>query len=436
MRSNLTPARWTALLFLTVLIVLTGCAPKRVAPPPAGKTFQVPWGAVPLERWDPTVKNTFERDLIEGLHTRLQELRKKAGGKRITLRGLAISGGGSHGAYGAGVLIGWTDAGTRPEFDVVTGISTGALTATAVFLGPEQDEALRMYTKVTNKDIYKSRGLLAVLTGDSMYDAAPLRELIAKQIDDGVLQAVAREHARGRNLYVGTVNLDAQAFTIWDMGFIASSDRPDKLGRYRDVILASASVPVLFPPVYIPLEVGGKSYRQMHVDGGAREMIFFPEFIQDFDKAIAEVGLSRSDVHGEIYVLYNGRVAARGTYEPVQPRALSIMEVFVQSLMRKNVTGSLYRIWVRGLIHKMDIHVTDIPPEYQDLQSDMEFNADDMKRLFEFGYNRSVNGQAWWTQPAVENYQELIEKINPSNVIEGMEARPEFRRREMSRPTE
>jgi hypothetical protein len=102
-----------------------------------------------------------------------------------------------------------------------------------------------MYTKVTNKDIFKSRGLLAVLTEDSMYSAAPLRALIAKYIDDGVLQAVAREHARGRRLYVGTVNLDAEAFTIWDMGFIASSDRPDKLERYRDVILCS-SLPSTF----------------------------------------------------------------------------------------------------------------------------------------------------------------------------------------------
>jgi predicted acylesterase/phospholipase RssA len=435
MRANLTLARWGA-LFCTVLMVLTSCAAKRVAPPPEGKTFHVPWGAVPLERWDPTFKNTFERNLIEGLHTRLQELRTESRGKPITLRGLALSGGGSHGAYGAGVLIGWTDAGTRPEFDVVTGISTGALTATAVFLGPEQDDTLRMYTKVTNKDIFKSRGLLAVLTEDSMYDAAPLRALIAKQIDEGVLEAVAREHARGRRLYVGTVNLDAQAFTVWNMGFIASSDRPDKLERYRDVILASASIPVLFPPVYIPVEVEGESYRQMHVDGGARDMVFFPGFIQDFDKAIAEAGLSRSDVHGEIYVLYNGRIAARGTYKPVEPRALSVMEEFVRTLMRKNTTSSIYRIWVQGLIHQMDIHITDIPPEYKDLQSDIEFNTDDMKRLFEYGYNRSVNGQAWWTQPAVENYQELIKKINPAEVIEEMEARPELRRLEMWRPTE
>jgi len=429
------PGSWAA-LFCTVLIVLASCAPKRVAPPPEGKTFQVPWGAMPLERWDPSVKNTFERDLIDGLHTRLQELRKEARGKPITLRGLALSGGGSHGAYGAGVLIGWTDAGTRPEFDVVTGISTGALTATAVFLGPEQDETLRMYTKVTNKDIFKSRGVLAVLTKDSMYEAAPLRALIAKHIDEGVLRAVAREHAKGRRLFIGTVNLDAQAFTIWDMGLIASSDRPDKLERYRDVILASASIPVLFPPVYIPVEEGGETYRQMHVDGGAREMVFFPGLIQDFDKAIAESGLSRSDVHGEIYVLYNGRIAARGTYEPVPPRALSVMEVAARTFQRKNTTSSIYRIWVQGLIRKMDIHITDIPPEYEDLQSDIEFNPNDMKRLFEYGYNRSVNGQVWWTQPAVENYQELIERVDPAEAIEEMEARPGLRRLEMWRPKE
>jgi len=407
-----------------------------VAPPPAGKEFQVPWGAVPLETWDPTIKNTFEQALIEGLHTRLAEHRKQTPGKPITLRGLALSGGGSHGAYGAGVLIGWTDAGTRPEFDVVTGISTGALMATAAFLGPAEDEVLRMYTRITNKDIYKPRGILAVLTGDSMYDAAPLRKLIAKQIDDRVLQAVAREYARGRRLFVGTVNLDAQAFTIWDMGFIASSDRPDKLERYRDVVLASASVPVLFPPVYIPIDEEGESYRQMHVDGGAREMVFFPEFIEDLDKAIAEFGLKPSEVHGEIYVLYNGRVATMGTYEPVAPRALSIMEVFVQSLIRKNATGSLYRIWVRGLIHKMAFNLTDIPPDYRDLQRDMEFNPDDMKRLFDYGYNRSVKGEAWWTQPEVDNYHELIRKINPWNAIGEMEARPEYRRLKMWRLTE
>ena len=435
MRYILTPSPWVT-LFFTVLFALAGCAPKRVTPPPAGKAFEVPWGAVPLEIWDPTVKNTLEQTLVEGLRTRVEEHGKQTAGKPITLRGLALSGGGSHGAYGAGVLIGWTDAGTRPEFDVVTGVSTGALMATAVFLGPEEDEVLRMYTRITNKDIYKSRGILAVLTGDSMYDAGPLRKLIAKQIDDRVLKAVAREHARGRRLFVGTVNLDAQAFTIWDMGFIASSDRPDKLERYRDVILASASVPVLFPPVYIPLEVEGQSYRQMHVDGGAREMVFFPEFIEDFGKAIAGFGLKPSDVHGEMYVLYNGRVAARGTYEPVEPRALSIMEVFVQSLMRKNATGSIYRIWVRGLIQKMDFNLTDIPPDYQNLQRDMEFNPDDMKRLFDYGYNRSLKGEAWWTQPAVDDYQELIRKLNPWNAIGEMEARPEFRRLEMWRPKE
>jgi predicted acylesterase/phospholipase RssA len=401
-----------------------------------GKSFEVPWGAVPLERWDPTFKNTFERELIEGIKIRLREHRKKAPGKPITLRGLALSGGGSHGAYGAGVLIGWTDGGTRPEFDVVTGISTGALTATAVFLGPEYDDTLRMYTKVINKDIFKSRGLLAILLKDSMYDSAPLRALIAEQIDDVTLQAVAREYAKGRRLFIGTVNLDAQAFTVWNMGFIASSDRPDKLERYRDVILASASVPVIFPPVYIPVEVNGETYRQMHVDGGAREMIFFPKFIQDFDKTIAEAGFSRAEVHGEIYVLYNGRIAARGTYEPVPARALSVIEAAARAMQRTNTTSSIYQIWVRGLTHRAAIHITDIAPEYKNLQKDIDFNPDDMKRLFDYGYNRSVKGEAWWTQPAVNDYQELIRKIDPWNVIGEMEARPELRRLEMWRPKE
>jgi predicted acylesterase/phospholipase RssA len=434
MRSKINPACWITLL-VTVIFVLTSCS-KRVAPPPACNAFQVPWGAVPLERWDPTFKNTFEGELKKGLQMRLRAHSKKAPGKPITLRGLALSGGGSHGAYGAGVLIGWTDAGTRPEFDVVTGISTGALTATAVFLGQEYDDTLRTYTKVTNKDIFKSRGLLSVLLEDSMNDSAPLRALIAKQIDDEVLQAVAREYAKGRNLFIGTVNLDAQAFTIWNMGFIASSDRPDKLERYRDVILASASVPVVFPPVYIPVEVGGETYRQMHVDGGAREMIFFPQFIQDFDKAVAEAGFSRADVHGEIYVLFNGRIAARGTYEPVAPRALNIMEVVARTFQRANTISSIYQIWVRGLTHGLAIHITDIPPEYKNLQQDMEFNRDDMKRLFDYGYNRSIRGEAWWTQPAVKDYQELIRKISPWNVIGEIEARPELRRLEMWRPKE
>ncbi len=435
MRSKINPACWIALM-LTVLFFLTSCFSKRVEPPPAGKAFEVPWGAVPLERWDPTFKNTFERELIEGIQIRLREHRKKAPGKPITLRGLALSGGGSHGAYGAGVLIGWTDAGTRPEFDVVTGISTGALTATAVFLGPEYDDSLRMYTKVSNKDIFKLRGLFAVLTKDSIYDSAPLRKLIAKQIDDDVLQAVAREHAKGRRLFIGTVNLDAQAFTVWNMGFIASSDRPDKLERYRDVILASASVPVIFPPVYIPVGVNGETYRQMHVDGGAREMIFFPKFIQDMDKTIAEAGFSRAEVQGEIYVLYNGRIAARGTYEPVPARALSVIEAAARAMQRTNTTSSIYQIWVRGLTHRAAIHITDIAPEYKDLQKDIEFNPDEMKRLFDYGYNRSVKGEAWWTQPAVNDYQELIRKIDPWNVIGEMEARPELRRLEMWRPKE
>jgi hypothetical protein len=120
----------------------------------------------------------------------------------------------------------------------------------------------------------------------------------------------------------------------------------------------------------------------------------------------------------------------------VEPRALSIMEVVARTFQRANTISSIYQIWVGGLTHRLAIHVTDIAPEYENLQQDMEFNRDDMKRLFDYGYNRSVKGEAWWTQPEVDDYQEIIRKINPWNVIGEMEARPELRRLEMWRPKE
>ena len=184
---------------------------------------------------------------------------------------LAISGGGANGAYGAGLLAGWTDAGTRPEFTMVTGISTGALTAPFAFLGSEYDDVLRqVYTTTTTADIAHKRQLLSALFSDSMTDTAPLRKLIQKYISEDVIAAIGREWRAGRRLWVGTVNLDAGRPVIWDIGRIAVSDHPRKIALIHDVLQASAAIPVAFPPVMIPVEANGKLYDEMHVDGGYR----------------------------------------------------------------------------------------------------------------------------------------------------------------------
>src|SRR5262245_51109883 len=183
---------------------------------------------------------------------------------------LAISGGGENGAFGAGLLVGWTAAGTRPSFKVVTGISTGALTAPFAFLGPAYDDKLKaVYTTLSAKDVLENRGIYGALFQDAVADDAPLRRTVAKYVDWAMLDAIAAEYKKGRILLIGTTNLDARRPVIWDIGKIAESRQPAALMLVQDILVASAAIPGAFPPMMIDVEVNGKHYQEMHVDGGA-----------------------------------------------------------------------------------------------------------------------------------------------------------------------
>jgi len=193
---------------------------------------------------------------------------------------LALSGGGADGAFGAGLLCGWTEHGDRPQFKLVTGISTGSLIAPFAFLGPEYDAKLKeVYTTISTKNIYRVRSLLKMLRSDSITDTWPLAELAAKSMDDDMLRAIAREHQKGRRLFVGTTNLDAQRLTIWDMGAIASVGTPEAYKLFRRILLASASIPVMFPPIYLEVEKAGNKFDEVHVDGGVVAEVITYEFI-------------------------------------------------------------------------------------------------------------------------------------------------------------
>ena len=196
---------------------------------------------------------------------------------------LAISGGGANGAFGAGLLLGWTKTGTRPEFTMVTGVSTGALTAPFAFLGPDYDDELKtVYTTTSTKDIVEKRNMISALLSDSMADTKPLQALIAKYINSKMIDAIAREHKRGRRLWVGTVNLDAGRSVIWNIGAIAASEHPHKMELIHDILRASASIPVAFPPVVITVEIDGKRFDEMHVDGGTGSQVFVYPAAVDF----------------------------------------------------------------------------------------------------------------------------------------------------------
>lgn len=203
---------------------------------------------------------------------------------------LAVSGGGADGAFGAGLLVGWTQAGTRPEFTMVTGVSTGALIAPFAFLGPEYDDMLtEIYISYSTKDMVKKRSLLKILQSDAATDSSPLRALIRRYYDEDIVEAVALEHRRGRDLLIATVNLDASRPVIWNMGFIADSGHPLAVKLFQDVIIASTAIPAIFPPIYIEVEAGGQTYQEMHVDGGAvQQMFLYPAGI-DWDKVIQKL---------------------------------------------------------------------------------------------------------------------------------------------------
>jgi hypothetical protein len=424
-RHSSTAQPWVAALLIVPFAL--ACAGPRVNGPTAGEPYRLPWGAVPVESWDRPDGDAFQKTLADSIQRRLVALRAANPSARLPYRVLSLSGGGSRGAYGAGLLIGWTDTGERPEFDVVTGISTGALMATHAFLGSDYDEGLRVYRDVTNDDVYEERSLLAILSNDSVFDTAPLRKLLERTLTPAVIARVAEENGKGRRLFIGTTNLDAQTFVVWDMGAIAASTRRDRLQRYRDVVLASASFPIAFPPVYISVETENGSYEQMHVDGGARETVFFYDFLDEYSDAMRSLGLDDEDVHSEVYLLNNGPIYATGKYKPVKPLSLSVAGATISSLMRKATLGSLYRMWVLALSTGADIHMAYIPPEFPLSENPLNFSREEMLKLFQLGYDKALRGDAWFSQLAPKSQEELTDLINPVSSIDTLENAPWLR---------
>ena len=226
---------------------------------------------------------------------------------------LALSGGGSAGAFGAGILNGWTAKGDRPKFKVVTGVSTGALISTFAFLGSDYDDELKeAYTTVDASHIYVVRNLFSILWSESATDNKPFRDMINKYLTEKVLDEVAAEHKKGRRLYIMTTDLDRELPVVWDLGAIASSSSPRRLALYRQVVLASASIPAVFPPVLINVTVDGKPYDELHVDGGVFAQSFFIGNALDLKKTVHDAHPDwNKDAVQRLYVIRNGRIDAQ-----------------------------------------------------------------------------------------------------------------------------
>jgi predicted acylesterase/phospholipase RssA len=312
---------------------------------------------------------------------------------------LALSGGGSYGAFSAGLLNGWTASGQRPQFDIVSGVSTGALIATYAFLGPQYDSALRdFYTNTTTDDIYRKRCKPAVLWSDSFVSSEPLERMIEASISPQLLCDVAHAHAEGRRLFVGTTNVDTGRLVIWDMGAIAASGKPDSLALYRKIILASASPPGFFPPVHIDVSVNGRTYTELHVDGGTTAQVFFRTSMIQIDPADFTGG-RRPLAGSKVYVI----VAGKAFPDPkcVESSALKIAGSSLGALTYAQTRNDLIRIYTLTLLTGMDFRVATVPQDWAIPEDSMVFDQAQMRNLYNRGYQWIIAGSAWADVPPV-----------------------------------
>jgi patatin-like phospholipase/acyl hydrolase len=305
---------------------------------------------------------------------------------------LALSGGGADGAYGAGVLNGWTAAGTRPKFSAVSGVSTGALIAPFAFLGPAYDAILReVYTSGIAESLLDTPSILSALFGSGLFGNTRLRELVARYVDQDTLAAIAAEHAKGRKLLIVTTNLDTQRTAIWDMGRIAAIGSPQALSLFRDVMAASASIPVVFPPMLIEAEANGRRFQEMHVDGGVTAPVLTLP-----DAFLLRSGALAQGLRMNIYILINNKIER--DFQLVQNSTLDIAARASASVTKAQTRSILNGTFDFARRNNSGFNLTYIDRNFPSPASS-GFDTRYMRILYQYGYDKAKAGNFWAKAP-------------------------------------
>lgn len=315
---------------------------------------------------------------------------------------VAISGGAYDGAFGAGFISGWSEAGTRPKFAIVTGVSTGALIAPFVFIGSEYDSKLKqLFTTTSSENIFVA-GISSVLSGITgglaVTDSGPLAKRIEENVTEEVMKRIAEEHKKGKRLFIGTTNMEAQRGVIWDIGAIANSGNPESLKLIHKVLLASASIPGAFSPVFINVEVDGKKYSEIHADGGVTSQVFiYPLKLRR--SVIDEFLKYHLDRH--LYIVRNSKVNPE--YKELEPGFFALSIRSIETLAKYQGLGDLYRLYVGAERDGLDYNLVYIPPDFKEKPKEV-FDPEYMKKLFDLGYEMGMKPNVWQKKPPGVDY--------------------------------
>lgn len=394
-----TPRR--SLLALAAAGTLQGCAALERGPAvPRTRTADATVLGLPNERFlvlSRSGLDAMDAEFIAAGERTRQRLALRPGMALPPVDLLAVSGGGENGAFGAGLLCGWSVNGTRPDFNLVTGVSTGALTAPFAYLGPAYDAKLRsVYTELSPADILESRSFLhAALFADGLADSSPLFRTISRVIDDAMLADIARAYRDGRLLLIGTTNLDAQVPVIWNIGAIANSGDARAANLIRRVLLASASIPGAFPPVMFDVTVDGEAKQEMHVDGGAFAQAFlYPAALGE--RRRARIRRAIAAPKAEAYVIRNARLDP--DWATVERRTLGIAGRAISTMITTSGYNDILRMWANTQRDGIGYNLAFIGSDFNE-QLPSPFNQAYMRALFDYGFERGRRGYDWAHRP-------------------------------------
>ncbi len=303
---------------------------------------------------------------------------------------LALSSGGAGGAFGAGVLTGWTTHGDRPQFNLVTGVSAGALLAPFAFVGPRADMQLaKLFTAASVVHINQDRSLLAGIFGQSAIPAKPLRALIDTYVTAGLIEHIAERHRAGARLLVVTTNLDAQRSVVWNVGAIAASDHPGRLRLIGDVLEASASIPAIFPPVRIAVTGNGKAFEELHADGGAvRQLYLLPDAFLDIP-APAQAG-------ADIFVILNAELGP--SFSVIPQQSIQVAARALSSLEKSSAQRSVAEIANFAHQNKANFRLVYLDRAIP-VDRHVPFDPNFMQRAFALGHAKGLAGSWAFAAP-------------------------------------
>jgi predicted patatin/cPLA2 family phospholipase len=378
-----------------LLSACSGVAPG-VRTPPALRPYVTVLG-LPNGRFYTDEPAAMQAEQELSLRREARSLGVPKGGVLPAVSVLSLSGGGDDGAFGSGLLVGWTAHGDRPQFKLVTGVSTGALIAPFAFLGKDYDQTLaKVYTDIEPSMVFQPRPLLlAALTEDALSDTGPLYQTISHYIDEKVQAAIAAEYEKGRLLLIQTTDLDAGRPIIWNIGAIAASGHPESLTLLRHIMLASASIPAAFPPVMFDVEANGQTYQELHVDGGAVSQAFLIPPSVNVHVGLKATGYSRRGPTSA-YIVRNARLTVE--WNDVEKKLLPIAGKAVNTMINYNGVGDLYRMYMETRRAGASFHLAYIGPEFK---ADHKFDFDPvyMRALYNFAYDKAARGYPWQDGP-------------------------------------